>query len=554
MATIYRPVTTRYLDKDGHQVPKGTPGASQKRVRSKTWRARYRDFSGKSKTASLGTEDRQEAQERLAELALKQKQRESDPYAEHRDTPLSEHLEDYRNHLESKNSSDKHIAKSVTYAGRIIDDCEFKSLPEFNANTVAVYLHSRRQPVPTMQVGLKQVSQILSDAGMPTQSVAKLKRQSPPPPDVEARCGSPALWNWASVRPWIESNFDCSLARQCPLPDKPGISIYASNDYLAVLKAFANWLVRSRRLSENPFRYLAKLNPATERSRKHARRPASDTDFEQLIAATIDSKPFRSLTGRHRVMLYLLAVNTGFRASELASLTPDSFEFAGDVPTVTVLAAYSKRRKTDARPLPADLAVSLRHFIDEWRLANPASENSRIWSGSWPTKASVMLRRDLEAAGIPYQDTAGRFLDFHSLRHTFGTNLARAGVAPKVAQELMRHSDVNLTLGIYSHVGMSDLAGAVEKLPKNLIERRPETTDAGFSCCKVATQTGNLGNYQGLSDGTDDQSGRLSPLRDGERKPIAGKEFTSNKSALKQEPPMRLELMTYALRKRRSAN
>ena len=161
-----------------------------------------------------------------------------------------------------------------------------------------------------------------------------------------------------------------------------------------------------------------------------------------------------------------------------------------------------------------------------------------------------MLRRDLEVAGIPYQDNAGRFLDFHSLRHTFGTNLARAGVAPKVAQELMRHSDVNLTLGIYSHVGISDLAGAVEKLPKNLIERRPETTDAGFSCCKVATQTGNLGNYQGLSDGTDDQSGRLSPLRDGERKPIADKEFTSDKSAHKKEPPMRLELMTYALRKR----
>ena len=58
--------------------------------------------------------------------------------------------------------------------------------------------------------------------------------------------------------------------------------------------------------------------------------------------------------------------------------------------------------------------------------------------GSWPEKASVMLKRNLEAAGIPYQDKAGRFLDFHSLRHTFGTNLARAGVAPKVAQELMR--------------------------------------------------------------------------------------------------------------------
>lgn len=253
-------------------------------------------------------------------------------------------------------------------------------------------------------------------------------------------------------------------------------------------------------------------------------------------------------------MLYLLAVNTGFRASELASLMPDSFDFTGDVPTVTVLAACSKRRKTDARPLPADLAISLRHFIDEWRLANPASENSRIWPGSWQEKASVMLKRDLEAADVPYQDKAGRFLDFHSLRHTFGTNLARAGVTPKVAQELMRHSDVNLTLGIYSHVDMSDLAGAVEKLPKNLTAHRPKPTDAGFSCTQVATQTGNLGNSQGLSHGTPDQTARLSPIRDSERKPIADKEVTRNKSAHKKEPPMRLELMTYALRKRRSAN
>ncbi len=105
----------------------------------------------------------------------------------------------------------------------------------------------------------------------------------------------------------------------------------------------------------------------------------------------------------------------------------------------------------------------------------------------------------------------------------------------------------------YESSGWCDLAGAVEKFPKNMIERTLKTADAGFSCCKVATQTGNLGNYQELSDGTGDQSGRLSPLRDGERKD-AEQGVTRNKSAHKKEPPMRLELMTYALRKRRSAN
>jgi hypothetical protein len=137
MATIYRPTTIRYLDKNGRQVPKGTLGAKRKRVRSKTWRAKYGDVDGAEKTVSLGTEDRQEAQERLADLTLKLKQRQSDPYAEHQDMALSEHLDGYRKHLESKNSSDKHIAKSATYLRRIIVDCGFKLLPDFDANTVA---------------------------------------------------------------------------------------------------------------------------------------------------------------------------------------------------------------------------------------------------------------------------------------------------------------------------------------------------------------------------------------------------------------------------------
>jgi integrase len=33
--------------------------------------------------------------------------------------------------------------------------------------------------------------------------------------------------------------------------------------------------------------------------------------------------------------------------------------------------------------------------------------------------------RDLKKAGIPLQDSFGRKAVFHSLRHTFGTNLAR---------------------------------------------------------------------------------------------------------------------------------
>ena len=40
---------------------------------------------------------------------------------------------------------------------------------------------------------------------------------------------------------------------------------------------------------------------------------------------------------------------------------------------------------------------------------------------------------------------------FHSLRHTYTSNLLAKGAAPKNVQELLGHSDVNLTLNVYAH-------------------------------------------------------------------------------------------------------
>ena len=60
------------------------------------------------------------------------------------------------------------------------------------------------------------------------------------------------------------------------------------------------------------------------------------------------------------------------------------------------------------------------------------------------------LRIDLKRLGIAPVDELGRRVDFHALRHTFGTVLSRAGVAPRTAMELMRHSDIRLTTKTYT--------------------------------------------------------------------------------------------------------
>ena len=76
-----------------------------------------------------------------------------------------------------------------------------------------------------------------------------------------------------------------------------------------------------------------------------------------------------------------------------------------------------------------------------------------------------MLRADLEAAGVEYIDAAGRFADFHALRHSTGSLLAASGTHPKVMQAIMRHSDINLTMSTYTHTYRGQESEAVEGLP-----------------------------------------------------------------------------------------
>jgi integrase len=66
---------------------------------------------------------------------------------------------------------------------------------------------------------------------------------------------------------------------------------------------------------------------------------------------------------------------------------------------------------------------------------------------------------------LAHKSHDGLYADFHSLRHFFITSLERVGISPKMAQTLARHSDIRLTLGIYTHVGLHDQTAAIAALP-----------------------------------------------------------------------------------------
>jgi integrase len=78
-----------------------------------------------------------------------------------------------------------------------------------------------------------------------------------------------------------------------------------------------------------------------------------------------------------------------------------------------------------------------------------------------PMNAGNLYRREFQ----PLLKRAGRAdegFTIHSLRHTFATTLAEKGVHPSTAQKMLGHSDIRMTLAIYTHAtdDMQDVATA----------------------------------------------------------------------------------------------
>ena len=74
------------------------------------------------------------------------------------------------------------------------------------------------------------------------------------------------------------------------------------------------------------------------------------------------------------------------------------------------------------------------------------------------------FKKLLEKADLPD-------IRFHDLRHSAATLLLSLGVHPKVVQELLGHTQISMTMNIYSHVLPSMQQDAVSRLNSLLLRR-----------------------------------------------------------------------------------
>jgi len=241
--------------------------------------------------------------------------------------------------------------------------------------------------------------------------------------------------------------------------EKP-LSIGASNHYLVAIKSFSRWLWRERIAIDDALNGLRRMNAEADRRRE--RRALTLEEFNTLTLVTQKSNKFYRGNGWNfsptdRVMLYTLAVYTGLRSCEIASLSKASFNL--EAKTLTLNAAFTKNRKNVTLPLNDELVFGLQAWFKT--LKRDVLFPREMIAKRLPGK---LLKRDLKRAGIAIVDVNGRCLDFHALRYTFITSLVRGGVHPAKAQRLARHATIALTMNVYTQLDVDDLRASVNAL------------------------------------------------------------------------------------------
>lgn len=249
---------------------------------------------------------------------------------------------------------------------------------------------------------------------------------------------------WKTL-PMITADSFCGWRDTLPrtVDGSPVIGPVTQNQYLEAARGFCGWTVRRKRAPSNPLLDVSKADESVDVRRE---RRALSSEHVAALLAVVDPQARQ---------VYRFMLSTGLRRNETRLIEWGDVALNATTPFIRLRAKTTKSKRSDSLPLHPDVAAELRDARAD------AADRDRVFAR---VPSIHMHRKWLAAAGIDWEDEDGRRADVHSLRHTFGTQLSLTGASPRVAMELMRHTDMRLTMKFYTDPRLFDLAGTVAKL------------------------------------------------------------------------------------------
>ena len=209
---------------------------------------------------------------------------------------------------------------------------------------------------------------------------------------------------------------------------------------LSTLRRFYAWLLRDRRIEQDPTRLLE--SPKAERPL-----PVSLNE-EQVVNLLNAPDTGNDIGYRDRAMLELLYA-TGLRVSELVNLQLSQVSIEPGV--LRIMGKGNKERLVPVGEVALDWLAAYTRHVRPSLLQNKSAATNAVFvtqRGKAMTRQAFwyMIKRHAAHAGIDPEK-----LSPHTLRHAFATHLLNHGADLRVVQMLLGHSDISTTQ-IYTHV------------------------------------------------------------------------------------------------------
>lgn len=212
------------------------------------------------------------------------------------------------------------------------------------------------------------------------------------------------------------------------------ISVSTSNHYLQAVKQFCRWMVNDqKRALASP---LAGMKPIDSGGKSvHDRRAIDIEEFHYLINYLENAPDVFKIPSGHRALIYMFGVETGLRFGAIKRLKVKRIEFHEGRRSVFVpkrnRIKYSKDRWIPLRDEVWEAIRPLvegRHPTDPIFMMPPKGHGAKMVRhdldaarAKWIEEAKGDERAKREASDfLRYQDSDGRFADFHAFRHTRG--------------------------------------------------------------------------------------------------------------------------------------
>lgn len=201
-------------------------------------------------------------------------------------------------------------------------------------------------------------------------------------------------------------------------------------------------------ITDNPMQYIKKPHS----KKKTAKVRALTKDEQKKLIEALKNEDINY----SRQMLLSLAL--GFRMGEINALFVEDVNF--NFNRITIKRTISRGQKGEAllsdttktkagtRTLTMTDAVRelLLDCIGDKKQGLIFTHNDKMVTTS---QVNAQFRRTLKKYNILDETITDGKIDLHSLRHTFGTRCAEAGMPPKVLQEIMGHTDISITMNTY---------------------------------------------------------------------------------------------------------